>query len=208
MVVVVGWAPRRAAHHASRGRGGGAAWTLSLHYHPFPRGPRGSRSARTHTQIQTGRRAGGGGRGEARGERGVTYPEEALEVDPARVERAVEVVYGVLDRIVLRHQIDQPACAALRGAGGMGAARKHFRVHARRAAGGAREGRRGGSQRRGARGQTRRCCLWRRGGRFHMEGGGRARSKRIGADRMESAGRAPAAGRARKKGTRRSAFGL
>ena len=34
---------------------------------------------------------------------GETYPEEALEIHAAGVERAVEVVYGVLDRVVFRH---------------------------------------------------------------------------------------------------------
>ena len=37
----------------------------------------------------------------------MTYPQEALEVDAAGIQSAVEVVNGILDRVVLRHQIDE-----------------------------------------------------------------------------------------------------
>jgi hypothetical protein len=38
-----------------------------------------------------------------------TYLEEPVEVDPFGIEGTSEVVDGILDRIVFRHEVDEPA---------------------------------------------------------------------------------------------------
>ena len=63
-------------------------------------------TAITGTRMGLG---GNGGGGHARNQRWMTYPQEPLEVDAAGVEGPMQMVDGVLDRVVLGHQIYESA---------------------------------------------------------------------------------------------------